>query len=458
MANSRKPLHAEVPAAVRQSLRNHAGAADRLCVGLSGGLDSVVLLACLHVLAPEFRLRLSALHVNHQLQAEAGRWEAFCRDYCERLGVPCAVERVSVSRAGGESLEAEARAQRYAAFARQPADFIALAHHREDQAETVLIQLLRGAGLNGLRAMPETRALNGPSEAGPRLLRPLLQVPRAALREYAAVHGLAWVEDPSNLQTHHARNYLRHDVLPVLARRFPSWAGTLGRSARHLAEAGELLDQLAEADFTECRQGEGIRIGAALERGELRAVNLLRWWIRRQGAPVFHQKQLEDWLRQSRACDDRQPSLSWAGWALERFRGCWQLRRTVSGAWPALHFDRWPGGDRILIPGAGALRLRPVRGEGVRLDLLAQGRFSLRRRQGGERLRPAAAGPSRTLRNLLQEAGLPPWWRNALPLLFHGDDLVCVPGVAVDACALPARDETGLSMQWEPFASDAAQQ
>ena len=458
MANSRKPLHAEVTGAVRHSLQNHVGAADRLCVGLSGGLDSVVLLSALHVLASEFRLKLSALHVNHQLHPEADRWEAFCREYCRRLGVPCAVERVSVVRSGGESLEAVARAQRYAAFFQQPADFVVLAHHREDQAETVLIQLLRGAGLQGLRAMPETRVPGGPSAGWPRLLRPLLQVSRAALREYAGVYGLSWVEDPSNRETHHARNYLRHELLPVLALRFPSWATTLGRSARHLAEAGELLDQLAEADFAACREGAGIRITAALGLGQSRAVNLLRWWVRERGAPPFHQKQLEDWLRQSQARADRNPNLLWAGWTLARFKGCWQLDPTLTAEWPELFFERWPQGDSILIPGGGTLRLRRIQDGGVRLALLSAGGFFLRRRRGGERLRLFAGGGSRTLRNLLQEAGIPPWRRDAMPLLFHGNDLVCVPGVAVDVAARAGPGEAGLAMLWEPFASDAAQQ
>lgn len=458
MANSRKAPHVEVFAAVRQSLQHHVRAGDRLCVGLSGGLDSVVLLSVLQVLAPAFHFQLSAIHVNHQLQSEAGHWEAFCLEYCRRLGVPCAVARVSVARSGGDSLEAEARVQRYAAYGRQSADVIVLAHHQDDQAETVLIQLLRGAGLQGLSAMPESRALEGLSTQRPRLLRPLLPVSRAMLRDYALAYGLSWVEDPSNQETRHVRNYLRHEVAPVLAQRFPSWATTLGRSARHLAEAGELLDHLAQLDFSACREGETIRIAVARDLGELRTANLLRWWVRQRGAPPFHQKQLADWLRQSQAKADRNPGLHWSGWVLGRFRGCWRLDRAVNCAWMELHFEHWPQQASIPIPGAGVLSLQQGRGEGVRLALLSQGGVSIRRRQGGERLRPHAGGPSRTLRNLLQEACLPPWWRDALPLLFREHVLLCVPGVAVDVSARAGPDEMGLSLRWEPFVSDAAQQ
>ncbi|MBU6504439.1 MAG: tRNA lysidine(34) synthetase TilS [Betaproteobacteria bacterium] len=422
---------------------------------MSGGLDSVVLLSALHVLAPELRISLSALHVNHQLQPEADRWQAFCLEYCARLGIPCAVERVSIACGPGESLEAKAREARYDAFRRQPADCIVLAHHQEDQAETVLIQLLRGAGLPGLCAMPEIRAPGGAS-GWPRLLRPLLQVPRAALREYAALHHLSWVEDPSNLSTHHVRNFLRHDVAPVLARRFPSWAATLGRSAAHLAEAGELLDQLAESDFSACRNGRGIRIADALALGESRVANLLRWWFRQRGAPAIHQKQMEDWLRQSRGRGDRQPNLAWGGWSLVRFNGCWQLDHALAGDWPELYFENWPQGE-IHIPGAGVLRGTLVQGKGVRLPWLAEGPVSVRRRLGGERLRPRSGGPSRTLRNLLQEAGLPPWWRDTMPLLYREGALVCVPGVAVDISVQAGPEETGAWFQWDPFASGTAQ-
>ncbi|MDE2343504.1 MAG: tRNA lysidine(34) synthetase TilS [Betaproteobacteria bacterium] len=423
---------------------------------MSGGLDSVVLLSALHVLAPEFRLALGALHVNHQLQPEAQGWEAFCLDYCARLDIPCNVVRVAVDCAGGESLEARARELRYQAFAQQPADLVALAHHQEDQAETVLIQLLRGAGLPGLRAMPEIRPLS-PGRGGPQVLRPLLRVPRDALREYAALHHLSWVEDPSNSNTHHVRNYFRHEVVPVLARRFPAWANTLGRSAAHLAEAGELLDQLAESDYSACRSGEGIRIASALALGESRAANLLRWWLRQHGAPAVHQRQLEDWLRQSCGRVDRMPSLTWGGWSLARFKGCWQLNPALSGHWQELYFESWPGGD-IPIPAAGLLRGQLMQGKGVRLSWFSEGPVSVRRRQGGERLRPHPGGHSRTLRNLLQEAGLPSWWRDAMPLLFRDGQLVCVPGVAVDVSVQPGPGETGTWFQWDPFASEPAQQ
>ncbi len=246
MANSRKQRLAEVQSAVLQVLQRQIKEGDHLCVGLSGGLDSMVLLALLRALVPHGAFRLSALHVNHQIHPEADRWQHFCERFCHEQGISCTVERVTLAHEPGESLEAVARGARYAAYAKQSADFIVLAHHQDDQAETLLIQLLRGAGLPGLCAMPEMRPLR-PDMDSPRLLRPLLQVARKDLQACAEAFQLHWVHDPSNDQHTYVRNFLRHAVAPVLNERFPSWPATLGRSARHLAQAQGLLDSLAGA-------------------------------------------------------------------------------------------------------------------------------------------------------------------------------------------------------------------
>ncbi len=414
----------------------------------------MVLLGVLKALAPQGGFRLSALHVNHQLHPEADRWQQFCQQHCREQDIPCHVERVALNRAGGESLEAVARDARYAVFARQPADFIVLAHHQDDQAETFLIQLLRGAGLPGLCAMPEMRPLD-PRGAAPRLLRPLLQVARRDLQACAGALDLRWVHDPSNDQRTYVRNFLRHEVAPVLGARFPSWQATLARSVRHLSQAQGLLDALAQQDFAASGDAGGIRVADALALGEDRATNLLRWWVRRQGAPACHQGQLQEWLRQGRAARDRMPELVWSGWVLDRFDGHWQLHPALASQWPAQTWTHWPDAA-IAIPGAGRLVQEPVVGAGIRADLLRQGSVTLRRRQGGERLRPHPGGPTRTLRHLFQEARLPPWWREALPLVCQGEALICVPGVAVDAAVQAGPGQPGLHLRWEPFVSDDA--
>ncbi|HWI15576.1 MAG TPA: tRNA lysidine(34) synthetase TilS, partial [Burkholderiales bacterium] len=222
---------------------------SRVVVALSGGVDSIVLLDLLRRLAARGRWRLSALHVNHQLQSHAGDWAKFCRRFCRASGVPLRVVKVDV--ASGPSVEHAARIARYGALLAQPADFIALAHNQDDQAETLLLHLFRGSGIRGLAGM---RVVSDPPLPVParnpvRILRPLLDVPREDIVRYAAQRKLEWIEDPTNVSSRFTRNFLRAEVLPRVAERFPSYRVALSRAARHAAEAAELLDDLARRDI-----------------------------------------------------------------------------------------------------------------------------------------------------------------------------------------------------------------
>src|SRR5437763_16274668 len=216
MASSRKPRSADVSAAVRRALPELQG--KRVLVALSGGVDSVVLL---HALRAERHEALRAAHIHHGLSPNADRWAAFCRRLCKRLGVPLTVRRVRVARRG-EGVEAAARAARYAAFAKLPFDLLALAHQLDDQAETVLMNLLRGAGLRGASGMPARATFRGRT-----LIRPLLEVPREAIVAYAREHELDWIEDESNQSDAYARNFIRLHVAPLLSARYPRWREAL---------------------------------------------------------------------------------------------------------------------------------------------------------------------------------------------------------------------------------------
>lgn len=324
MASSNKPAD-PVTGAVRQVLGQHVGPGQQVMVALSGGVDSVVLLDVLRHRQADFGFRLSALHVNHQLQAGAPDWAFFCQTLCARWQVPLVVETVEITRRPGQSLEAQARHARYRAYQAQATDWLVLAHHQDDQAETVLLQLLRGAGVRGLQAMPASRAL----ATGLRLLRPLLSVTRPDLLVYAQTQGLTWVEDPSNQDTRFARNFLRQRVTPLFDEGFPAWRTTLSRSAEHLAVAQRLMDERAEKDFEICRQGEGLD-GQRLQRlTPDRGINLLRWWVHRAGAPSCSQARWVDWWRQCAAPTDRHPRLSWGGWSVYRQRGVWYLSQPM---------------------------------------------------------------------------------------------------------------------------------
>jgi tRNA(Ile)-lysidine synthase len=428
---------------------------DHLVVGLSGGVDSVVLLDCLQRCASRLRIRLSALHVNHQLNPNARRWVSFCRRWCRARGIPCASVKVKVDRSGG--VEAAARAARYAAYARRECDAIALAHHRDDQVETFLLQLLRGAGVKGLAAMPllkskvESRKSKGKS---PSLLRPMLDVTRAEILAYSKARKLKWVEDDSNADVRFARNYLRHAVLPVLARRFPACLSTIARSIGHVAEAARLLDEVAASDADGYLKDGALAVEALRRLPAARARNLLRAFLAGHGVAMPGVERLEEGLRQAlEAKRDARVLIELDGASLRRHAGYLHVVR--AGKAPAGYARRWRGEKRLALDGIGVLTLARASGAGISLARLREGSVTIRSRRGGERLRPDHRRPRRSLKNLLQESNVPPWMRERLPLLFCGGKLVWVAGIGVD-CEFQARaGEPALVPGWLPGRAEA---
>lgn len=415
MASSRKPQGAErVAGAARRLLGAQGLRGKRVVVGLSGGVDSVVLLHLMRALAPGFGFRLGALHVHHGLSRNADDWSRFCASLCRRWRVPLTVRRVRVVRAGA-GLEAAARAARYGAYKRSRATAVALAHHLDDQAETVLLNLLRGAGLAGASGMPAAGR-----QRGLLILRPLLEVPREAILAYAGEHGLAWVEDESNAEESLTRNFLRHRVAPLLARRFPRWRESVARAARHFAAA--------DAD----------------------ASRLLREFLAVRGLRAPSERRLTEMLRQlTRARADARVELKHDGAVLRVHRG----RVAVTPAQAGVSFEPldWNGAARLALPALGGeMRSRRVRGAGIDRARLAAARTTVRLRSGGERLQLDARRPRRTLKNLFQEAGVPPWERARLPLIFCGADLIWAPGLGVDARYRAGPTALGIVPEWRP--------
>lgn len=417
MAGSRKPrsASARVTEAAVALLRRADLRGKRLAAGLSGGIDSVVLLHVLDALAPRFGYRLSAVHVDHGLSPHAANWAGFCRSLCGSLAVPLKVVRVRVARAG-KGLEAAAREARRAALSKARCDAVALAHQRDDQAETVLFNLLRGAGLEGARGMPALGLL-----AGKPLLRPLLDVARADIAAYARAHALDWIEDESNADESLTRNYLRRRVAPLIAARFPRWGESLARAARHFAAA------------------------------ELDAQKLLRAYLKEKGLRAPSEAKLAEMLKQLAAGGPR-AAIAHDGALLRRYRKRIFLT-TPDPPRARLQPRAWSGEDRLTLPELGGeLRFRKVRGKGIDRRLVEQGGFEVRLRSGGERLQPDPRRPRRSLKNLFQEAGIPPWERERLPLLYRDGELVWVPGLGVDAKFLSAARAAGVEPLWKPAA------
>jgi tRNA(Ile)-lysidine synthase len=389
-------------------------------LGFSGGLDSTALL---HLLVTWRRKRpdappLVALHINHGLQAAASEWENHCAWICRMLDVPCRVLPARVE-SSGEGLEAAARAARYAAFEKQlhDGDVLFLAHHLDDQVETLFLRLLRGAGVDGLAAMPRGRTLGEG-----RLSRPLLEVSRAALRDYVAAHGLSVIDDPSNTDTALDRNFLRHDVLPLLEQRWPGYRRTVARAAGHLATASAQLATAAPTLPTVFSAGgdPGVALSELASLPIDEAALALRQWLRGRQLPMPDQAPLLELLRQlHEATADAAPELACGDYVLRRYREGLYLLPALPAP-PSGPVAITPG-QALNVPGVGRISLERS-DEGF--WLAADETLELRFRGGGERCRPVGRSRSTTLKKLLQESALPPWWRQRLPLLFLDNELL----------------------------------
>lgn len=407
-------------------------------------MDSVVLTHLLAALAPRYQWTLSALHVHHGISPQADAWADFCRCLCADLGIPLHIEHVDIRPLREMGVEAAARTLRHAALARQSVDFIAFAHHQQDQVETLLLQLLRGAGVKGAAAMPAVRVRDN----APGMLRPLLDVPRESLLAYAQHHQLQWVEDESNADPTYARNYVRHHILPLLQQRFPGSLDTLARSARHFAESAQLLDALAQQDVA-VTPTHGLPLAALRQLSALRAKNALRWFLQQQGAPMPHAAQLEDMLRQIlTARADAALRIEFGGWCVYRHRDAVYVERSLPPLSAQFQVD-WQGESSLSLPQlGGVLHFDPVVGAGISLDMLAHAPVQVRTRRGGEGLRLHAGGPTRPLRKLLQEYDIPAWQRDTLPLLFCGDTCVAAAGIGVNAAFQAAPQQAGVQLRW----------
>jgi tRNA(Ile)-lysidine synthase len=368
-------------------------------------VDSVTLL---HLLKSSSAV--TAIHVHHGLSPNADVWAAFCRKLCKRWNVPLKVYRVKVTREG-EGLEAAARRARYEVFAKADADCIALAHNLDDQAETVLMNLLRGAGRRGASGMPREARFRDKT-----LLRPLLDMPRAAVLAYAREHRLDWIEDESNTNETLTRNFVRRRIGPLLEERFPGWKQALARAARHFSKR------------------------------EAGAQDLLRQFLQSKGLRAPSEAKLTEMLKQLTSRGAR-TLIEHDGARLRVYRGKILQDKPVRAFAPI----SWRGEAKLLLPQLGGeLRFRRARGKGIDASKKP---LRIRLRTGGERLQPDARRPRRTLKNLFQEAGVPPWERERLPLIVCGEDLVWVPGLGVDARYQAPKNAPGVLPEWRKMAT-----
>ena len=397
----------------------------RVLVGFSGGLDSTVLL---HMLASDDDTRragLRAIHVHHGLHADADAWATHCQRTCDALGVPQSIFQVEVDRASGLGLEGAARDARHRAFAEALDDdeILALAHHRDDQAETFLLRALRGAGVDGLAAMRPWRA-----HANGWLWRPLLHLPREALLNYALGHELRWLDDPANADLRFDRNFLRDQILPLLQERWPHASASLARSATLGAQATDLLDLEDESALQRAMVDDSaLDIGALRRMPIERRARVLRRWIAGLGLPALPGHAIERVEALLLADGDAGTCFEWAGARIERWRTvlhAQRIREPLPRDWSGI----WTGATPLILP------------TGDTLSLLGAASFDtpmrVHARQGGERILLPQRAHSHALKHVLQEQGMPPWHRERLPLVSAADGELLAAGDAILSASL----------------------
>lgn len=415
-------------------------------VAYSGGMDSSVLLYSLVALRDRLPFEVRALHVDHGLQASSSAWAAHCSHTCGLLGVPLEIRQIEVVAARGESLEAVARERRYKAMAERlgQGDLLLTAQHRDDQAETLLLALMRGSGPKGLAAMPRKTSLG----AG-WLVRPLLETSRAQLLEYARNQGLEWIKDPGNSDLDFDRNFLRHRVLPLLAERWPACATGVARSAGHCAEAQWLIELLAQDELEKAagQRPDTLSI-ACLDKLSLPLRKaMLRYWFHSRRVVPPDSKRLERILTEvMTARADANPLVAWPGCEVRRYRDDLFAMRPLPPV-PGSEPIQWRTGALSLPDGLGLLVLLGADGQRLDpLDLVADG-LAIRFAVEGLSCRMGANRPNRPLRKLFQEHGVPPWARPFIPLLFAEGALVAVGDIWI---CHPAGSvlENGFRISW----------
>ena len=463
-----------------QTLLTNHSKLDHIHVAYSGGMDSHILLLIAKQSIEELRsspvfldrtLSLSAIHINHQLNENSNQWQKHCEQVCADLQIPLLCEAVTISMEPGVSLEEQARVQRYQVFEKHltASDLLLMAHHQDDQMETMLMRLLKGAGPTGLAGIPKQRAISGSGDGpvnGPLLLRPLLDVSRKQLLELATLNGLKWIEDPSNRSTKHDRNYLRHSVLPLLEQRWPGYRKTWSRTAGVFSEYAQLADQVAVEDYRSAAAPElfQLRLLPLLELDRFRQKNLIRLWLSQNELNNPEHGWVETILDEvATAVEDATPIFEANGWQVRRFNGLLHLL-SVSQVAALSSFDRsiqyeWDLQSSIMISNVGVLSTESLSSADwlsmPELAKLNQGlrqpndeRITVRFRQGGERCQPAGRSGSRPLKKLFNEHRIEPWLRDCMPLIYFDEELAAVPNCFVCESYQSPDQKLAVQLKW----------
>ena len=460
MASSKKPLSRKIPASALKktkplslldlvdkafaSLLESSKKIKYMTVALSGGVDSVVLLHLLHQLQKTHHFTLKASHVHHGLSKNADKWVKFCEKLCTKLSVPLDIHYIKLPQKKSLGIEGEARRLRYEKLLTSKTDLVVLAHHEDDQAETFLLQLIRGAGVKGLSSMAHF-------DDSRRLWRPLLNTSRIEIESYAKKHQLKWIEDESNQNIDFDRNFIRLKVLPILKNRFNQIIKVIYRSSSHLAEAQYLLDDLAKIDLKSLLKSMNykhkLKVKALEKLSNARAKNVLRYWLEINDQMMPSKDLLDELLRQVLTAKNDATIKIHLSKEFEIRRYQDEIYIVSKKQKNLKNYEIiWADESEIILPNGQKLIFKKVKGRGINLKFLDHQKLKIRNRQGGEFFKPDSKRPTKKIKQLLQESNLPPWERENLPLIFVGDDLAFVPNFGVDIKFQTRAKELGLEV------------
>ncbi|GBL32887.1 tRNA(Ile)-lysidine synthase [Methylophilaceae bacterium] len=460
MASSKKPPSNKIPVSTSKktkplslidlvdkafvSLLASSKKIKSMTVALSGGVDSVVLLHLLHQLQKTHHFSLKASHVHHGLSKNADKWVKFCEKLCTKLSVPLDVYYIKLPQKKSLGIEGEARQLRYEKLLKSQSDLVVLAHHEDDQAETFLLQLIRGAGVKGLSSMAHF-------DDKRKLWRPLLNTSRIEIESYAKKHQLKWIEDESNQNTDFDRNFIRSKVLPILKNRFTHIIKVISRSSAHQAEAQHLLDDLAEIDLKNSLKSyiykHKLQVKTLDKLSNSRAKNVLRYWLEINDQLMPSKDLLDELLRQVlTAKKDAELKIQISkDFEIRRYKDeVYIVKKNLKGQ--KNYEIIWKGESEILLPNGTQLNFKKVKGRGINFKFLNDQKLKIRNRQGGEFFKPDSKRPTKKIKQLLQESDLPPWEREFFPMIFIGNELAAVPNFGIDQKYQAGPQMTGLEV------------
>lgn len=415
-------------------------------IALSGGVDSSVLLHLMHEASMENQeIKLEAVHIDHGISTKSHEWSEFCRTKCEILDIPYQSFKIDDPRSNGESPEASARKYRYALLGNllKHECVLLTAHHQNDQCETMLLQLLRGGGLSGISSMPEIQEFGRGY-----LARPLLNIDQEEIKCYAIDKGIEWIEDESNIDTNIDRNYIRHNVFPLIKQRWPSASKTISRTARHAAENLTLSQALAKQDYIKAKI-VGVKIlsvSSVQQFSYARQRNLLRYWIREHDKPVPSTVIMGRILTESIESEvDRNPLVRWDKTEVRRYRDRLYILDPLPEVDKNTFFTLEQASESLPL---GKISYDYTIGNGINAELLKNRTVSIGFRDGGETIFPYNSPYKRRVKKVMSECGVPPWLRDLMPLVFIDNELAAIPGIGVDKKWTALSGQSSISLHW----------